>query len=332
MRKVNRKKVMSGVMALCMCLVMAGCGDSSDKSSENTTEKTTVQSSTSAENQNNDSAVSSETESEAIESQADAEPITFEPSEEILNADFDSGKIQIGDDVFQTGGYFTLDEFIKKYGDKYELMRFSRAGGQHISTMNYDFMINGEYGAVATFCRKDILEKQNVTENEDGSKEVAEPTEDYFTILAVLNSPVIKEEIKAKDAIVTDIRLDNGSAKKKYAKPFVFYPKDCTNPESEYFKEFQEKHLFADLPEYLESLGLKEHQIGNNTYEKGGFYIYSEPKEWLEPAESCSVRYFGEKNMCNRYPMYMFDYIYDPDTHKLSEIKTKTRFDNININ
>lgn len=46
--------------------------------------------------------------------------VEFEPTDEIINADLRSGKIQILDDVFQTGGYITIDEFIQQYGEKYD--------------------------------------------------------------------------------------------------------------------------------------------------------------------------------------------------------------------
>lgn len=44
---------------------------------------------------------------------------TFEPCQEILDADFTSGLIQIGDDIFKCGGYLTVSDLVNQYGDRY---------------------------------------------------------------------------------------------------------------------------------------------------------------------------------------------------------------------
>ncbi len=101
-----------------MCFALSGCG-------EKTPEDALVE----MENWDEDDfeeAVSNLEEdysSEKIENvvqPGEDEKIEFEASQEILDAKLSSGKIQILDDVFQQGGYFTIDEFIAQYGDKYD--------------------------------------------------------------------------------------------------------------------------------------------------------------------------------------------------------------------
>lgn len=45
--------------------------------------------------------------------------VGFEPSSEIIQADFSSLLIQLNNDVFQQGGYMTVAELVEQYGDKY---------------------------------------------------------------------------------------------------------------------------------------------------------------------------------------------------------------------
>ncbi|MCR5122457.1 MAG: hypothetical protein K6B74_08560, partial [Ruminococcus sp.] len=44
----------------------------------------------------------------------------YEPCQEILDADFTSGLIQIGNDVFKCGGYLTVSDLVEQYGDRYD--------------------------------------------------------------------------------------------------------------------------------------------------------------------------------------------------------------------
>lgn len=336
MKNSKRKKIIAGVMALCMCLVMAGCGDSSDKSSENITEKTTVQSSTSAESKNNDSAVSSETESEAVESQADAEPITFEPSEEILNADFNSGKIQIGDDIFRNGGYMTVGDFVEKYGDKYAViyhyvseqqgMSVGLGSGDYydIFDPNCEFVVSEESkNKTFLICRKDILEKNQTQDNNEGNKNISNPTDDYFGILLTLTTPEGKERVPVKDAVIYSFKAspkftgnsDPEDVSRDEVSDVVFYPKDITHENNAYTEELKEKYNFDNIPEYFKSLGLKEYIQGkmlptNNRYEKinNSYYCNFASKE---------------KNLRGKIVKYKYVFDFNKDTYKFDGVKVR---------
>lgn len=78
--------------------------------------------------------------------------VTIEASEEIKTAPLSSGKKQILDDVFQCGGYITVDDFIEKYSDKYDFSKiqvdsYASVGWNRLGQYEYD-----EYTAV----RKDL--------------------------------------------------------------------------------------------------------------------------------------------------------------------------------
>lgn len=125
------------VFALCLsAAVMTGCGDSNnDKKEVNETSKASpaedkeekeldealdkLEQQTAEElEKEKQAAESAATESEA---QPVAEEIKYEATEEIKNASFRSGYIQIGDTVFRNGGYITVADFVEKYGDKYDM-------------------------------------------------------------------------------------------------------------------------------------------------------------------------------------------------------------------
>ena len=125
------------VFALCLsAAVMTGCGDSNnDKKAVNETSKSSpaedkeekeldealdkLEQQTAEELEKEKQAA----ESAAAESEAQpvVEEIKYEATEEIKNASFRSGYIQIGDTVFRNGGYITVADFVEKYGDKYDM-------------------------------------------------------------------------------------------------------------------------------------------------------------------------------------------------------------------
>ncbi len=102
-----------GIM-LCVALAFTGCGKK-QKNIEDWTDEDFEQAFEDLDKdyENGESVENDSEEETEIE-------IAFEPSEEILNADLFSGKIQVYDDVFQNGGYSTIDQLISRYGDKYD--------------------------------------------------------------------------------------------------------------------------------------------------------------------------------------------------------------------
>lgn len=119
-----------------MSCAMAGCGDSSASpastsaagtNTATTAAATTAAATTAAAKTDKDVEKELEKAANELEKQdaaqtttAAAPTITYEPTDEIKNADFTSGLIQIGNEVFQTGGYYTVNQFLEKYGEKYD--------------------------------------------------------------------------------------------------------------------------------------------------------------------------------------------------------------------
>lgn len=91
---------------------MAGCGSVSESEANTTTDSVA----------DNNVAVSTESEQDVqpAEESGNENNSTAE-SGDIINADLSSGLVQICGDVFKNGGYMTVNEFISKYGDKYDV-------------------------------------------------------------------------------------------------------------------------------------------------------------------------------------------------------------------
>ncbi|SEK72780.1 hypothetical protein [Ruminococcus albus] len=137
MRKLTR--ITALVFALCFCAAaMTACGDSDTDKAVNETSKSAsaddikeedldaaldkLEKDT-AEELEKEKQEAAESAAAAAESEAEpvVEEIKYEATEEIKNASFRSGYIQIGDTVFRNGGYITVADFVEKYGDKYDM-------------------------------------------------------------------------------------------------------------------------------------------------------------------------------------------------------------------
>lgn len=58
--------------------------------------------------------------SHTSEEESASDKVMYKPTEKIMQADFESGLIQINNDVFQQGGYITVEELYEQYAEKYE--------------------------------------------------------------------------------------------------------------------------------------------------------------------------------------------------------------------
>ncbi len=138
-----KKRILSLVLIASLVLSAAGCGEtgSSDEINlDNIDEKIENMSDDEIEQAVLDGAEKLEEEygngleiTEAATTTAASEPeeIVYEPTQEILDADFSSMKIQINNDVFQIGGYVTVAEFYEQYKDKYDFTY--SANGESVS-------------------------------------------------------------------------------------------------------------------------------------------------------------------------------------------------------
>ena len=113
------KKLIAAVMAVCTCCAMAvsmtGCGNSSTNDPEKKIEDA-LNSMEEKEKKDNEKKASEKKD----DGNVDPLEICFDVTDEIKNADFNSGLVQCFDDVFQLGGFMTVQQFIDQYGEKYD--------------------------------------------------------------------------------------------------------------------------------------------------------------------------------------------------------------------
>lgn len=135
MKKIRRIAAIAA--ALCLsATAFTGCGG--DSSSSSASKSSSAQKSSADSEGNAESSAQEEIDEEPETEEAteaeeasedDALPaiepgdVVYEPSDEIKNASFGSGYIQIGMDVFRAGGYITVEEFVKKYGNRYDFSK-----------------------------------------------------------------------------------------------------------------------------------------------------------------------------------------------------------------
>lgn len=84
------KKILSIFLTACICITMVGCNKGT-------------------ENENGDDISLSPSDSS----------VKYKPSKEIIEADFSSGLVQIGNDIFKNGGFMTVKELCEQLKGKY---------------------------------------------------------------------------------------------------------------------------------------------------------------------------------------------------------------------
>ncbi len=130
--KSNFKSMIAGVIAVCICITMTGCGDSKPKNEEELESMLENMPEDEMEKKIEKAAESMDCASwgavEVGTTEETVPEIVYEPTDEILNADFSSGLVQIGNDVFRNGGYYTVDQFIAEFGDRYDMSEVSPDG------------------------------------------------------------------------------------------------------------------------------------------------------------------------------------------------------------
>lgn len=130
-----KKKILSMVLMAVMVLSIAGCGGNGsgeDIDFDAIGEKIENMSDDELENAIEEGVGKLESMGETTTTAAQTEEApkeeSYEPLQEIIDADLSSGLVQIGDDIFKSGGYMTVNEFIAQYGDKYDMSEIKPDG------------------------------------------------------------------------------------------------------------------------------------------------------------------------------------------------------------
>ncbi len=131
-----KKKILSIVLMAAMALSVAGCGGNGsgeDIDFDAIGEKIENMSDDELENAIEEGvgkleSMGETTTTTVAQTEEAPKEESYEPLQEIIDADLFSGLVQIGDDIFKNGGYMTVNEFIAQYGDKYDMSEIKPDG------------------------------------------------------------------------------------------------------------------------------------------------------------------------------------------------------------
>ena len=206
----------------------------------------------------------------------------FVLKDEIKNASLSSGLIQIGNDIFRNGGYYTVGQFMEEYGDRYVY-----AGGR----LDLDGVLVGDEDEAA------ILLPVNIPYNGD------RPYYDIYIRYSNLKAED-GEETKVKDAIVYEIGAD------------VFdYDVFDSIWQPGGIKAFPCGAKQSEITACFEKSGLKEADTSKLFYdftEKKEYDVYTLKDQYAfkdDSAASCMVC-GDEKNLYGVCPVYFYRCIY----------------------
>lgn len=121
-----KKSIAMLIVSAFLVASLTGCGEeaeitqgnSSQESSSQVNSDSTEQQSSSSSKESGSSGSSKESGSS---SESAPEEIKYSATEEIMNADFNSGLVQVDNEVFRQGGYITVAELVEQVMDSYDI-------------------------------------------------------------------------------------------------------------------------------------------------------------------------------------------------------------------
>lgn len=227
------------------------------------------------------------------------------PLEEIENVGFDSGLVQVYNELFLQGGYMTVAEFIEKYEDTYHFKYSNGAnyGSNKQFTVLYTKPHNYDY---SYHDKKYTLKMYPMTE--DGKYDT-----DYKITVDFVNMTSPDELIPIEEALVVGI---HGT--------LTWFPGgfiEDSVPESEPggLRSANTAHTRDSLKALLDELGYEEYREEQRFEPEpdnyGKYCVYE---------ESIVLLVAGEPNLAGETPVYSYTFWIDPDTGSLTN---QTYFD-----
>ena len=219
-------------------------------------------------------------------------------SSEIKNADFNSGLVQINNDIFQMSGYISVADFVEKYKDRYDIMYttdgvrlpYDEAGDYLI--YSWDYTGEWKYNLLLT------------------PKEGVGKPDTQIKVQLQNRKTSGEEKIPVAEGVITEFNLnDDPTAKCPY-----WLSQGFTN-------------LYRDYSELETSnTGYKKDSFIKMLEDKG-FTIFEGNQYWT--SEDLNNRYWsssdridfqvsGETNSFGKKPQYLYRAVIDTNTDKLT--------------
>lgn len=325
-----RKRKAALLLAAAMCVSFAGCKGEAQKT---LSKPNTVNSMT---NGGINSQNSSRTAQSVPEQVSKPEKLMYKATDEIMNAEFESGLIQMNNEVFQTGGYITVADFVEKYKDKYDITYYTSDGGKELKKQGTydeckDYLLR-YYGQdyVDTVTILDYALMLTPKSGED--PELRNITVD------VKNFTSSDDEKTTLDKAIVVRYMMNDGMRVKYPENegkddkmcawlsggFGSIAVDLKGGGPMIFREMPEgtemsdgKYSAKSLEELLKSKGYVFAEVGStdiSAYDKK-MRVYNGSE-----ADYLHVYCLGEPNLFNKRPVYYYTFIFDSNTDKIKGV------------
>lgn len=226
------------------------------------------------------------------------EEVKLAMTDEIKNAAFNSGLVQINNDIFQQGGYITVADFVEKYKDRYDVvyqnanLPYEEAGEYLLQS--YDYVGDWKYHLLLT-------PKAGVG---DSSKRITVQIENRKTSGG-------EDKIPLAEGVVTKFILEESN---DASNPY-WLPQGFSNSKYKGLETANEGHKKDSFIKMLEDNGF--------TLFEGNQYWTNEDlnnRYWKDTAGNIMFRVTGEVNSFGKKPVYEYRAGINADTDKLSYV------------
>lgn len=266
MKNLNRITVFVFVVCLGM-ISITGCSE--NKKDEKATGSETTEVDTVADDK------------QTAEQAVKYENTHYELSDEIKNADFHSGLIQIGNTVFRNGGYCTFEELIEEYGDRFDFSDIDI----NKTEQNYASDLNGEISDVYDAKYSSAISSLN----------------DQTLMIRVLYGCALKDgqphEFRLGDAVVYSVSPYDHFEE---APIDVWYPTGI--------KKGKPDMDYDEMMDFIKNEKLEK--VNDYSYETDSADCYEEQDGMI----NLHFR-LNDKNLFGEYPVESYLFLYDEETH-----------------
>lgn len=296
------KTICAAFLAAVMCVSLAGCGKSNSSVATNPNKPNTTASKPNTTTTSKPATTVSKPAPAQSTTVSTPEKAALTITDEIKNADFNSGLIQINNDIFQMGGYLTVAEFVEKYKDRYDIfwangnMSYEEAKDQLLQS--YDYVGEDKYHLSLT------LKGEG-----DSAKRVYARIENRTTSGG-------EDKIPLPEAIVTGFGLND---KNHTTYPFR-YPGGFTDSQKakEYgFLDLETENINYTKDAFFEMLEGK----GYTFYEGNPYTGVDLTGKYWKAAAAYEFYATGEVNAFGKKPVFHYQLALAADTDKLSSIR-----------
>lgn len=302
---MNFKRAIAAVVCAAAVFSLTGCGKNETPAPAN---KNSIPS-TVAQNPKPSTPTNSTPESSAPISQPEPEKNVIEMTDEIVNADFDSGLVQLNNEIFRQGGYITVADFVEKYKDLYEI-RYSKAEDVPYEEFK-DYLVTYESPSMYKDYYLTLTPKQG----------------DHYLLEAhIVNATSRDERIAVSEAIVIGISLAKNSHVSIWAPGgMVVY---CEGLNQSYSSTLStpdgivgtnRDHTAKSFIALLEEKGFVPTDIPGKSYQ----VALKNDKKYDNITKYYMITFYiaGKENLFGERPVYQYKVYYNENTEKIEDIK-----------